>query len=91
MVEELPMAQQADLEPPDEESVFSADFERQWEFEGSVKENLIWDLLRPRFELAEEMKASADRTVQEISAFTADITLMFNRGETDAIKQLILD
>ena len=63
MVEELPMAQQPEIEPPDEESVFTADFERQWEFENSVKENLVWDLLRPRFDLAEEMTSSAERTV----------------------------
>ena len=62
-----------EINPPDEESVFISDLERQWEFENNTKENLIWDLLNPRFVLAEEMKQSVERKVQEISQFTEEI------------------
>ena len=34
-----------EIPPLDEESVFIADYEKLWEFEGHVKEVLIFDLL----------------------------------------------
>ena len=80
-----------EIEPLDEESVFISDLERQWDFENNAKENLIWDLLNPRFALAEDMKESAERKVQDISQFLDEILQLFELGETDAIKQRIID
>ena len=73
MVEaDKPKAEQ-EIEPLDEQSIFIADFQKQWEFEGHSKENLIFDLLRPRHELAEHMKSSAESTLKAVQDFKSEI------------------
>ena len=69
MVEAMQQAEELrlDMDQLEEEKIFVADFERQWEFENNTKDNLIWQLLRPRFDLAEDMKNSAEQKLQEVS------------------------
>ena len=73
------------VEPLDEESVFIADFQRQWDLEAESKDNLLRQLLRPRFELAEQMKDSAQRVRLEVKEVQEDVADLFARGDTAAV------
>ena len=66
-----------EVPPLDEESVFRADYEKQWDFEGKAKDKLIFELLRPRFKLAKYMKNSADSTLAVVDQFMVGIKRLF--------------
>ena len=79
------------FDPPDEESVFIADYQRQWDFENEAKDNLLLQILRPRFNLAEHMKDSAEQTLSEVRQFKEWIRQEKARGASDAIRDAILE
>ena len=59
-------------------------------FEIQEKRVFVEKILRPKIELAEFMKESAERALQEVRLFTEKINNDFAAGNTDSIRSKIL-